>query len=314
MVKCKGCGSESFDNYLNCNQIDLQQCRRCKLIFISDIPSDSIITNYYQDAFYDKEKSKRFIKPFEVILALTRYFRVLAIQQFCKCPGKMIDVGFSRGITMRMLKSKGWQTFGTQISLNAYKNAKTSGLDVFLGDLKSARLAPESADLITFWHVIEHVKDPDNYFKEANRILKKNGKLIVEVPNIGSPLAKLFRKKWFALDLPRHLYHYSTKSLNFILEKNGFYVVKRIFFSLEQSIFTLLQSILNLFNYKNNVFFGILKKNRKMDFFSTTYNYFLLAIFLIPSIILSWLFGVFRFGDIMRFYCIKVEDVANSPN
>jgi SAM-dependent methyltransferase len=241
-------------------------------------------------------------------LKLSRYLRVLAITCFCKKTGKMIDVGFSRGTTMKMLEARGWEVFGTQISPIAYKNARKKGLNVFLGEIKYAGIAPKSRDLVTFWHVLEHVKDPGEYIKETNRLLKDSGKLIIEIPNIASPIAKIFGKKWFGLDLPRHIYHFSPESLKHILIDNGFCIVKERYFSLDQSIFSLLQCILNLFNHRNNVLFSSIKKNAKIGFFPAFYNWLLAAIFLVPSLLIAPLMGFLRCGDIMRVYCIKVND------
>lgn len=308
-MKCNICDSERLRNYLNHKDINLLQCQQCKIIFIDKIPSDEIIRNYYQDEFYDKKKSERFKKLFEITLGMLRYIRVSAIQRFCKRPGKMVDVGFSRGVTMRILKSKGWQTFGTQVSLSSYEHAKKNGLNVFLGDVASAEISSHSIDLVTFWHVLEHLKYPDQYLKGTNRILKNNGRLIIEIPNIGSPIAKLFKEKWFALDLPRHIYHFSPYSLDFILRKNGFLVVKKTYFSLEQSIFSLLQSILNLFNSKNNLLFDSMKKKlNNLDFFLVVYNWLLAGIFLFPCILFSLLISFTSKGDIIRFYCVKTKE------
>lgn len=310
-MKCNNCNAKNIKVYMKNSVNDMVRCEKCGLVFVKKMPSKKTISDYYQDEFYDKEKSERFGELFEMIVGLSRFFRARAIGKLCRKPGRMADVGFSRGTTMKMLRSKGWQTFGTQISLNSYNNAKKNNLNVFLGDLKSAKIPSRSVDLITFWHVLEHLRNPDSYLQEANRILSNNGKLVVEVPNIGSPVAKLFRKKWAGLDLPRHLYHFSSKSLKSIVKKNSFKIAGRKYFSFEQSIFSMLQSVLNLFNCKNNVFFDSIKKNKKVDLFSKVYNWILALIFIAPCAVLSWILGLFRLGDVMRFYCIKVKDESD---
>lgn len=310
-MKCNNCKSDKIKKYRIHSGNTLLKCGACDLIFINKMPRKNTLLNYYGDTFYVKENSERFGRILEWILAQLRYLRIRSIRKFCKHSGKMVDVGFSRGTTMKLLKSGGWQTFGTQISINAYKNAKRKGLDVFLGELESAKIESSSIELVTFWHVLEHLRNPCTYLRETNRILNNNGKLIIEVPNIGSPIAQFFREKWLGLDLPRHLYHFSDRSLSSILKNNGFIIMKRDYFSFEQSIFSSLQSILNLFNTRNNVFFDTIKKNKKVNFFLKGYNWILAGIFILPSSVLAFSAGLLHAGDIMRYYCIKVKNVSD---
>lgn len=304
-MECNSCNSHGFSIYLSHKGLNLMQCGHCGLVFIDKIPGDDNLKEYYQDKFYDKRKAERFIKPFEVGMRFLRRWRVWSIQGFCSGSGKVVDVGFSRGTTLQMLKDRGWEVLGTQISRNAYDNAKRSGLNVFLGELAGAGLVSKSVDLVTFWHVLEHLRDPAFYLKETARILKDGGKLIVEVPNAAGINARLFKEKWFGLDLPRHLYHFSPRALSILLKKSGFRIAKEEYFSFEQNPFSLLQSILNVFNRRHNILFESIKKNRRTGFFEKLYNWLLAGIFIFPSLLFSWLAGIFKKGDIMRFYCLK---------
>jgi len=105
------------------------------------------------------------------------------------------------------------------------------------------------------WHSLEHLAEPLVYLKEAGRVLKKEGILLVEVPNFNSWQSVIFKDNWFHLDVPRHIFHYDKKSLALILEKADFKIVKVSYNSLIYGLFGLIQSCLNVFCQRKNLLF-----------------------------------------------------------
>ena len=139
--------------------------------------------------------------------------------------GRVLDVGCGSGRYIYTLKQKGWDVKGIDIGYTGY-GRKVLGLDIRETDLANACFEPESFDAITFWWTFEHMRDPAAVLKEAHRLLKKGGVIIIGVHNIASLEARLFKRYWFHLFVPKHLYHFSPDSLTKMLKKGGFGTVK----------------------------------------------------------------------------------------
>jgi 2-polyprenyl-3-methyl-5-hydroxy-6-metoxy-1,4-benzoquinol methylase len=96
------------------------------------------------------------------------------------------------------------------------------GVEVFVGELREAHFSAEEFDVVTLFHVLEHVLDPYSFLLEVNRILKENGLLVIRTPNIDSLISKVVGKYWSWVDPPRHLFYFSPDTLKKMLEKTGF--------------------------------------------------------------------------------------------
>jgi predicted SAM-dependent methyltransferase len=102
------------------------------------------------------------------------------------------------------------------------------GLSVHEGELLEAHFPAEFFDLVLFHHTLEHMPFPLRDLREAHRILKKSGALVVMVPNAASLDARLFGPWWLAWDLPRHLYHFTPKTISALMAKAGFRVQRLV--------------------------------------------------------------------------------------
>ena len=141
--------------------------------------------------------------------------------------GKLLDVGCGMGDNMARFREYGWDVYGLDISEAAVKNARRRiGNHVFQGDLLSVGFDAASFDLIHFRHTLEHMHDPVAVLREAHRILKDGGLMVVLLPNIGSWEARIFSKWWTALELPWHLYHFDPSTLQAVLAKSGLRCVR----------------------------------------------------------------------------------------
>lgn len=212
----------------------LMKCRRCGLIYLNPRPHEEEMSKYYPSwyhsradtKFLDIEKTKiggiswreAMQKKAEPIL---RY----------KTSGKILDIGCGDGSLLKFLKEFGWQTFGIEPHRPSSLYAKeVLGLNVFSGRLGEANYPDESFDVITLLHVLEHLHDPSEVLKKSFWLIKRDGILIVEVPNFGSFEAKIFRSKWVGISAPLHLYHFTPQSLRLMLENCGFVPMKVGFF------------------------------------------------------------------------------------
>jgi SAM-dependent methyltransferase len=131
-----------------------------------------------------------------------------------KSGGALLDLGCSSGGFLRSMKSPAWKLYGIEMSDEVARQAETvSGAQVFVGDILDAPFAPESFDVVTCFHVFEHLYHPLEVLGKVAKWLKPGGIFYLMVPNIDSAGAKIFGRYWYALELPRHLYHFSPKSL-----------------------------------------------------------------------------------------------------
>jgi len=141
--------------------------------------------------------------------------------------GRILDVGCGDGSLLKFLKESGWQVFGVEPHETSSRYAQeVLGLNVFPGRLDEANYPEESFDVITLFHVLEHLPDPAETLEKSRPLLRKDGFLLVEVPNFESFETKIFRSKWVGLSAPLHLYHFTPGTLQMILKNCGFFLVE----------------------------------------------------------------------------------------
>ena len=159
--------------------------------------------------------------------------------------GRILDVGCGSGFFLRSLDPGRWDRAGVEISTGAAEAARRAiGSDrIFTGTLNQAVYADSSFDVITLWSALEHTNQPRATLVEARRILKPGGSLIVQVPNADSYQLRLFSGDWFALDVPRHRYHFTPGKLESLLSGTGFSSYHRTFFSKAHNAHALRQSL-----------------------------------------------------------------------
>jgi SAM-dependent methyltransferase len=135
--------------------------------------------------------------------------------------GRLLDVGCATGIFLQGIRNCGnWEPYGVEINEHAAHIAQEHGLDVRLGTLERAGFADEFFDVVTLWDVLEHLHDPAGSLREIYRILKPDGLVVIRVPNASSWDSRLFGRYWAGLDAPRHLYVFTPKTLDALLEAN----------------------------------------------------------------------------------------------
>ena len=133
--------------------------------------------------------------------------------------GAVLDLGCSSGGFLQSLKNTGLKLFGIEISEQEAQRARTnSGAEVFVGEILDADFPPESFDIVTCFHVLEHVYNPREVLAKVRNWLKPGGIFYLLIPNIETIEISLFHSYWYGLELPRHLYHHSPASLRRLFE------------------------------------------------------------------------------------------------
>jgi 2-polyprenyl-3-methyl-5-hydroxy-6-metoxy-1,4-benzoquinol methylase len=157
---------------------------------------------------------------------------------------EVLDVGCGSGTLLRLLKQRGFRPIGVDFSAEAARLAETeNGVRVLVGSLDQARFPAQSFDIVTLFHVMEHVPNPRQVLAEVGRILKKDGSIILQVPNIDSWQFKAFGVKWYGLDIPRHLIDYSEAAILSLLENCGFVPLRVKRFNLRDNAPALVSSL-----------------------------------------------------------------------
>ena len=137
--------------------------------------------------------------------------------------GKVLDIGCATGDFLESMRWYGWDAYGIEPSSRAAAYAREiRHLDVFTGTLEEAPYEDGSFDIVTLWHVLEHVPDPVGTLRRIRRLLKPDGLLVFAIPNSESYEASLFRGAWSGLDIPRHLFVFSPTSVETALKRSGF--------------------------------------------------------------------------------------------
>ncbi len=310
-IPCIACGSTLFEPWPANQPPDDQPLLvcACGLGRVREMPTADIITGYYQDDYYRPDCGRRFAGSMERLSAWFKRRRARRIAAMLPA-GRALDVGCERGVFLDELRRRGWQVSGAQLSRPAIVSATTEfGLDVRYGELPSLNFPSDSFSLATYFHVLEHLPRPGIYLAETHRLLARKGLLVVEVPNFESLTARLFRRRWFGLDLPRHLYHFSPRSLAMLLAAHGFAVVKVSHFSAEYSVFVVLQTLLNAVLPRPDVLAESIRRAGRPGSRITLpwYVYVLAALLMVPAMLLTAVSVVCRRGDVMTFYAYKQE-------
>jgi len=140
--------------------------------------------------------------------------------------GRLLDVGCATGVFLRQAAEAGWRVAGIEIDPEAAARARTVTPDIFCGDPADAPFPPGSFDVVTSFHVVEHLVDPARTLRQMLGWLAPRGLLIVEVPNAAGIGGRLFGRYWSGLDYPRHLVHFTPVTMAAMLERAGGRIVR----------------------------------------------------------------------------------------
>lgn len=223
-VPCANCGSTENnlqytlrdENYGYAGQFQIVTCANCDLTFLNPRPDEGTIGGFYPaSADYSCFANRQAPPPLNLDHPLIATAGIAT--------GRLCDVGCGVGDFLLAAQLAGWEVAGVEPSGFARDVANER-----LGDAvvqPSITDVNGQFDIVTMWHVFEHVHDPPATLRQIGDILKPNGMVAIGVPNYGSAERRIFGRYWIALDAPRHLFHYTPRTLRMLVETAGFEVV-----------------------------------------------------------------------------------------
>lgn len=229
---CPVCGSTHLENVLQATdhtvsgeKFQITECKACGLRFTQDVPDELSIGPYYQSEQYisHTNTSKGLVNSLYHWVRKRTLARKRKLVQSATgvSTGKLLDIGAGTGAFLNEMKQRGWDTTGLEPDTSARKLAKELyGLDI-LPASQLFDLPVNGFQAITLWHVLEHVHDLQGYIVQIKQLLQEKGKLIIAVPNYTAADATIYKEFWAAYDVPRHLYHFSPRSMQTLMEKYG---------------------------------------------------------------------------------------------
>ena len=234
---CPDCGNTNISFVLSAKDytvsgelFEIWECKNCTLRFTQSVPGKQEIGKYYQSENYisHSDTSKGFInKLYHKVRKRTLIQKKnLIIKTTGKNTGQILDLGCGTGAFLATMKHANWICTGIDPDETARKKAQELyGLQVMKED-EFYNLPSETFDAITLWHVLEHVHDLHLYIQQLRKILARDGKLFIAVPNYTCGDEKIYNQYWAAYDVPRHLYHFSPKAMEQLMDKHGLKIEK----------------------------------------------------------------------------------------
>jgi SAM-dependent methyltransferase len=228
---CPVCKSETLRHFLNVRdhsiskeEFELLECEKCALLVTQNHPDAASIGPYYESDDYisHTNTTKGLVNQLYHSVRSYMLSQKQKLVERQQAHGRLLDIGTGTGYFLAHMQNAGWQVTGLEPDGGARKVAREQfGLEVEHIN-KLYELEPKSYDVITMWHVLEHVHALNDDLAQINSLICDGGWLIIAVPNPTSSDARHYGEFWAAYDVPRHLWHFSPKSMKLLLKNHGF--------------------------------------------------------------------------------------------
>jgi 2-polyprenyl-3-methyl-5-hydroxy-6-metoxy-1,4-benzoquinol methylase len=237
LIECPVCGGSNITNHkvvldhsVSHESFVITICDSCQFQFTNPRPTEEEIGKYYQSEDYISHNDKG-NSPVNLVYKLARNFAIKSKNQLINsisknAKGRILDFGCGTGTFLTAMKKDGWTIEGVETNIKARQIAEEATKQDIYKNLSSLNIKNKKFNVITLWHVLEHIHQLNDTIATLKSLLKEKGVIIIAVPNISSYDQNLYQEKWAAYDVPRHLYHFNTDSMKTLMLKHGLKVKK----------------------------------------------------------------------------------------
>jgi 2-polyprenyl-3-methyl-5-hydroxy-6-metoxy-1,4-benzoquinol methylase len=208
----------------------IQKCGACGFLFTNPRPAESDIGKYYQSANYvshSDEKKGFMYRLYGAVRKINNRTKLRIINERFPSKGKLLDVGCGIADFLNECKNDGWDITGIDSSEAVIKKSfEKHGIKVETEE-HLAGIPDKSVQVITMWHVLEHVHKLNERIQELKRIVTDDGLMFIALPNSSSPDALHYKEKWDGFDVPRHLYHFHPEAVEKLMKNHGLSVIEK---------------------------------------------------------------------------------------
>jgi 2-polyprenyl-3-methyl-5-hydroxy-6-metoxy-1,4-benzoquinol methylase len=268
-MKCLNCSSEGSEVWASFKDIfddvhHLCKCSSCGVYYLNPFPTAKQLERAYDESYYGTGE-KKFNPTVEKVVDWFRQRNARAFARKLSPGATILDIGCGNGSFLVNLGKQGdFQLHGLEPEGKSAERASYHPeIKLHIGYLEESTYPSASFDALVLTHVFEHLPQPSVAMDIITEIARKGAVLQIEIPNIASWQAKIFKGKWLHLDPPRHLNMYPPALLEEELKRRGWNLEKKTFFSPQFSPFGFQQSILNTLSSKREVLYEHLKENQQ---------------------------------------------------
>jgi 2-polyprenyl-3-methyl-5-hydroxy-6-metoxy-1,4-benzoquinol methylase len=264
---------------------ELRRCLACELIFVDPRPDDRLLSRLYDEDFYFST-GRVFQGIAERVIRQIQRTRQRRVQRYVRS-GALLDVGSGDGRFVQHMAGQGWKATGIDFSPSAQALAESRGGGgrFLCGSIFDHDFEPASIDLVTLWQVFEHIGEPREFLERTHAFMRPGGTFVAAVPNIEGLSARLTGERWWGLDVPRHLVHYSPQTLCRALESAGFTVMKVNHLSLQYDPYGLLHSTLDWVFTRRHFLSDLAKHQVPADLTAAEFAYNVAALALLGPVL-----------------------------
>lgn len=258
----------SAANFDGIGRSELVECQSCHTVRTAPWLSDAQIGELYSRDYYGTAKGK-YSGIAESAARLSNRHRAALLDKQARywstiapaCRPRVLDIGCGRGLMLRYLHARGWESMGLERPEYPWEPAQEFTL--LRSDIQAIPSTIGQFDLVTLWHSLEHMRDPMQSLVVASRLLKEGGLIAIAGPNFDSFQRMWFGPDWYALDVPRHRYHMTVQGLQSALAP-AFEPVWSTSWSIWQNPVAFVQSVLNvIFAESPNALFADLRAGKR---------------------------------------------------
>ncbi|WP_425389672.1 class I SAM-dependent methyltransferase [Ekhidna sp.] len=227
LEECPVCNHTQFNNHIICDDhsvskesFALVKCMKCQLVFTNPRPKPEHLHKYYESNQYisHTDRANSLINlVYKIVRKYTLRKKLQLVAKYARDNKSLLDYGCGTGDFLRTCRDNNWQAYGYEPDTKARDIAMQKNDQAVVGSLSDLK---PGVQIITCWHVLEHVSDLKNTVKTLKNKLNDGGYLILALPNHQSYDANYYQEFWAAYDVPRHLYHFDQHAIKSFASKH----------------------------------------------------------------------------------------------